>query len=238
MNLILTMAGKYSRFLKEGYRIPKYLLPWGNKSILCEIIENLNHENVFKNIYLIANKNDEIFMPHVKDIMQHLNIPLEHLILIKDTTGQAQTARLAIEHIQDSFGKIHGPIVFHNVDTILYRRDFSVIEKKLKEYDGLIDTFESNNRNYSYVIVENEEVESIAEKVVISNQATSGFYAFRSSDIFLKFYNKNENYISFIYKRMITNKCKISTGGLYAEKDTVVLGTPSEYQFSSYLVSL
>ena len=28
MNLILTMAGKYSRFKEEGYTIPKFLLPW------------------------------------------------------------------------------------------------------------------------------------------------------------------------------------------------------------------
>ena len=46
MNLILTMAGRYSRFVNEGYRIPKYLLPWGNKPILSEILYELNKDGM------------------------------------------------------------------------------------------------------------------------------------------------------------------------------------------------
>ena len=55
MNLIITMAGRYSRFVDEGYKMPKYLLPWGDKSILNEIILELNKHSDFDNIYLIAN---------------------------------------------------------------------------------------------------------------------------------------------------------------------------------------
>ena len=54
MNLILTMAGRYSRFINEGYKIPKYLLPWGKRSILSEILSIMNHNNTFENIYVIV----------------------------------------------------------------------------------------------------------------------------------------------------------------------------------------
>lgn len=59
MALIKRMnINKYTRFINEGYRIPKYLLPWGEKSILSEILIQMNKNNDFKNIYLITNKQD------------------------------------------------------------------------------------------------------------------------------------------------------------------------------------
>ena len=83
MNLILTMAGKYSRFKEEGFKIPKFLLPWGDRSILSEILKEMSPH--FKNIYLIANKNDKDFIIHVENIMDVYNIDLKNLILIQDT---------------------------------------------------------------------------------------------------------------------------------------------------------
>ena len=101
MNLILTMAGKYQRFIDEGYRIPKYLLPWGDKTILHTIIHELNKDKYFENIFLIANKRDEIYMPHVRMINRSLGIPSENLILISDTIGQVHTAYEAISKIKN-----------------------------------------------------------------------------------------------------------------------------------------
>ena len=115
MNLVLTMAGRYSRFVDEGYRIPKYLLPWGDKSIMSEIIDHLNQDDFFENIFLIANKRDVIFMPHVKKILKNKGISSKHLILIEDTRGQAETAFHAIREITANIGSIEGGIVFHNI---------------------------------------------------------------------------------------------------------------------------
>jgi dTDP-glucose pyrophosphorylase len=238
MNLILTMAGKYSRFKDEGYRIPKYLLPWGSKSILAEIIINLNKNNDFKNIYLIANKNDEIYMPHLRSIMKALQIPLENLFLISDTIGQAQTAKIAIHSIKNRFTEIHGIVCFHNIDTILYNRNYTIIPELLKVNDGVIDIFESNNCAYSYVLLEENQVQTIVEKVVISNNATSGFYVFKDSDIFLNYYSYDTVYISDVYQNMICKGLKLQVTKHYLEKDTLVLGTPSEYLMSSYLLDI
>ena len=55
MNLILTMAGKYSRFVNEGYKIPKYLLPWSNHTILSEILFNITKKEKY-NIKLLTQK--------------------------------------------------------------------------------------------------------------------------------------------------------------------------------------
>jgi len=238
MNLILTMAGRYTRFVNEGYRIPKYLLPWGSKSIVSEIISNINKNNDFKKIYLIANKRDDIYMPHLRAIMRSLNISDENLFLISDTVGQAETAKIAIESISNKFGELDGPIAFHNIDTILYNRDFSNFTNIFNKFDGLIDIFESSNHNYSYVLVENKIVQSIVEKIVISNNATSGFYAFKNKKLFFDNYSNETLYISDIYQNMVENGLKIQVSELHHEKDTVVLGTPSEYLTSAYILDL
>jgi dTDP-glucose pyrophosphorylase len=238
MNLILTMAGRYSRFVNEGYRIPKYLLPWGNKPILSEILYELNKDGMFKNVFLIANKRDEIYMPHVKDILKSLNIPIENLFLISDTDGQAETAFQAIENIQNKFNEIEGPIVFHNIDTILYNRNFSNLHGLLISNDGYIDVFKSSNHNYSYVLIEDGKVQSIVEKMVISDKATSGLYGFSSVEVFYEFYSKDVLYISDLYQKMIKNGSKIVISEMHYEKDTIVLGTPSEYLTSAYILDL
>lgn len=236
MNLIITMAGRYSRFVNEGYRLPKYLLPWGNRSILNEIILQLNISSDFENIYLIANKRDEIYLPHLKKIIKSLEIPLEHIFLISDTHGQAETASTGINEILNKFGKLDGNIVFHNIDTILYRRRLSELPSLLEKNDGYIDIFESNNHAYSYILLEEGVVKSIAEKIVISNNATSGLYAFRDLNVFNNFYEDKMVYITDIYKKMIENNKKIVTSEVYSEEDTIVLGTPSEYLDKAYIL--
>lgn len=236
MNLIITMAGRYSRFVDEGYRLPKYLLPWGDKSILNEIILQLNKDSDFDKVYLIANKRDEIYMPHVKRIMKSIGISLENLFLIPDTNGQAETANIAITKICDRFGKINGSIVFHNVDTILYNRNIKEINSYLDKSDGYIDIFESSNHSYSYVLIENRIVKSIAEKIVISNSASSGMYVFKDSGTFKKFYAQDMLFISDVFKHMIEKGVSVATSELYSENDTIVLGSPSEYLVRSYVL--
>jgi NDP-sugar pyrophosphorylase family protein len=238
MNLILTMAGRYSRFVNEGYRMPKYLLPWGSKTLLSEIITELDKDHVFRNIFLIANKRDEIYMPHVRQILKSLGKPVENLILISDTSGQAETANNAIINIQNNHGKLIGPIIFHNIDTILYKRDLSGLQNILSKYSAYIDVFKSSNHSYSYVLTENKIAKSIAEKIVISDKATSGLYGFSNTDKFFEFYTKEDIYISNLYKKMIQRKEQIIVSDMHDENDTIVLGTPSEYLTAAYILDL
>ncbi len=238
MNLILTMAGRYTRFINEGYRIPKYLLPWGDRSILSEIILELTKGGEFENIYLVANKRDVVYMPHVRRILKSLDISEDNLFLISDTSGQTETAYQGIQSIQNTFGDIAGPIVFHNIDTILYNRSFKDLPRLLDESDGFVDIFESSNHNYSYVLTKDGIVDTIAEKIVISDNASSGLYGFKSVESFLEYYSPEELYMSHLYQKMIKNGARITVSDMHTEKDTVVLGTPSEYLTAAYILDL
>ncbi|MEO8702140.1 MAG: NTP transferase domain-containing protein [Kofleriaceae bacterium] len=236
MILILTMAGRYQRFADEGFKLPKYLLPWGDQTVLAAILGELQRGRVFSEVFLIANHRDEAYMPHVKAIMRRHDIPMEHLVLTHDTKGQAATALLGVEAVDQTSTQ---PIVFHNIDTILYNRKLDQLAATLAEVDGYIDVFTSNNSNYSYVLTDdNRRVREIAEKIVVSDLATSGFYGFRSGAQFRELYNPAEDfYISSVYKRMIVAGCPIVTSEKHRESETIVLGTPVEYLNAS-LVSL
>ncbi|WP_216178931.1 hypothetical protein [Polynucleobacter sp. 80A-SIGWE] len=239
MNLILTMAGQYQRFVREGYKIPKYLLPWGDRSILSTVLLELNREQAFDNIYLIANHRDEAYFPHVRSIMQAQGIPNSNLVAIHDTKGQAETAKMGVDKVSELTDSVNSPIIFHNIDTILRNRDLKAVEGILKVNAGYIDVFYANNHEYSYVLSEvSGMITDIAEKIVVSNLATSGFYGFNSINTFLKYYKPEDLYISSIYKKMIEGRESIIASREHKEVDTIVLGTPFEYMnaASTYLL--
>lgn len=219
------MAGKYSRFRDAGYKIPKYLLPFGCRTILDEILLALvgRGASVVENVFLVANKDDEPFMGHVRKIMDAYGISRTNLLLIDDTAGQAQTSNDAMYFFEPK-----GPVVVHNADTILYGRDMAGIALALKSCAGYIDVFESSNHAYSYVVAKEGRVEMIGEKVLVSNLATSGLYGFSSRHAFHNHYD-GQMYISEVYKEMLLQKREVRIGTIYSEKDTIVLGTPEDY---------
>ena len=79
-------------------------------------------------------------------------------------------------------------------------------------------------------------ITDIKEKIVISNNATSGLYVFSSSKIYSEQYKQmiqnqnNEIYISDIYKNMINNNIKIKANIEDDMTKTIILGTPDEYK--------
>ena len=57
-SLVICMAGLNTRFHDVGFDIPKYLLPWGDETIIHSILKNLGE---FDDVVLLANKRDEYF---------------------------------------------------------------------------------------------------------------------------------------------------------------------------------
>ncbi len=222
MNLIYTMAGQYARFKEEGFKIPKYLFPWGANNILTASIDLMI--GGFDDIFFIVNKRDSQYFNHLKMIMNEKGISQNNLIIISDTNSQNETAFKGLNQIGE---KLIGPIFFHNVDTFLVNRDFSSMKKSIQKNSGYIDVFSSNSHDYSYVISERGNVLQVAEKVLISEIASSGLYGFKDIDTYLKYYNPG--YIINMFSSMISDGFSVVHGDVHDEKDTIVLGTPKEY---------
>ena len=236
MNIVLCMAGLYSRFKEAGYTLPKYLLSLeSNRTILEVVIKELFKSNNPKNLLLVMNKRDEKYLEQVREILGRIDSAVaSEILLIEDTMGQAETAKIACEHLLKVNPSTQAGVLFHNIDTIIKNRKFSGLLTADANIDGLIDVFPSDSPSYSYVRVNTQgEALEMKEKVVISNHATSGAYYFSSLKDYLSFYSQivwqKERYISEVYQAMITAGKKIRTFPGSGE-DTVILGTPLEYE--------
>jgi len=234
MILILTMAGHYQRFKDAGFNIPKYLLPWGARTVLSKILHELIAACDMAEIFLVCNFRDEAFMPHVRAVITELGVDPGNLLMVGDTKGQAETAMLGILAAMKNGGNSTEHVMVHNIDTILLSRNKGEILKSLKVADAYVDVFRANSHNYSYVLTEGEDtIIEIAEKIVLSTMATSGLYAFRDVKTFLDHYRSSDVFISDVLQRMISNDIRVVKGAVHAESDTIVLGTPTEYMNAS-----
>jgi dTDP-glucose pyrophosphorylase len=236
--VVLCLAGTGQRFLDEGIKMPKYFLkhPKNKTSILELIIKNLQLGGC-NDFLLIVNKRHKKWKDEFIKVEKNLNIDFK-IYFTEDTAGQAETAYIATNLINDHhMDLVNLPIVFHNGDTILKNRDFRIIPNEIESgCYGLIDTFNSSLRDFSYLLKDDRGyVKDIKEKEVISNMATSGFYGFLSSAFYNKIYkdtdfSDGERYISSVYKTMVRLGYKISNLHNNEDGDTLILGTPKDYK--------
>ena len=85
--LIITAAGKASRFHDVGYDQPKYLLPWINsKSILKNIIDELTSSKLINYVQLVVNKREQFFEDKIRnDLPEDINADI---VFVRDTMGR------------------------------------------------------------------------------------------------------------------------------------------------------
>ena len=235
-SLVICMAGLNTRFHDVGFDIPKYLLPWGNQTIIHEIIERLG---TFEEVYLVANRRDMYFMPALIETIRPLGLGENNIQYIGDTAGQAHTAYIGSFFIKNN----KAPFFIHNADTLLIGREFEEINKKI--LDAYVDVFVANNPKYSYVKSKDGIVIEIAEKNCISPFASSGLYGFKDVETYQKMYDitqqnfvGKEIYIANVLDTMLKNNKLINLNELNTSHKTIVLGSPEEYMFELARLSL
>ena len=229
MNLILTMAGTYSRFRKFSYEIPKYLLPLGNRTVLHYVMKEFARCRNFDNVLLIANNRDKRFYYQVKLTAEELfGESSVEIVYIDDTEGQALSCAEGLSKCTNI--DYSSPCIVHNIDTVLLNRDFNLFLNMGDAVCG-VDIFEASSDSYSYVLSEGDRVVAIREKMVISDTASSGCYAFVNREILEQCLNYKELYISQCIQVLADNGFVVKLIPTYPNKnsDTVVLGTPEEY---------
>jgi len=235
MNLVLTMAGKYSRFKPFGSKVPKYLLPLGTKTILMEILTQYLVSYPYLTIYLIANRSDQLFFPIIRSIANSFESVEIEIIFIDDTLSQVETATF-LTNFNKSLS-LQEAISFANIDTILINREpfFQKLNNMSGSNAGLLDTFEGASSQYSYCLVnEKNRVSHVAEKRVISHNACSGLYGFGTCEMFIenaKELMKIKGSVDFsdLYNYLIKKNIVVESVKSDKSAYTAVLGTPEEY---------
>jgi dTDP-glucose pyrophosphorylase len=222
------MAGSGSRFFNAGYKDPKPLIDVDGKPMIQRVVENIGIPG--KYIFIVQ---AEHYEKYSLELALTKLVPGCKIIQVDGVTdGAARTALLAKEYVDNS-----KPLIIANSDQLL-DWDSSKFMSQLLETgcDGNMALFFANEDKWSYAKIQNNRIIGVAEKVVISNSASTGIYGWARGSDYVKYAEQmidknirvnNEFYICPVYNEAIQDNKRI----LPIFVDTMHgLGTPEDLE--------
>jgi dTDP-glucose pyrophosphorylase len=227
--IVFPMAGLSSRFFKEGYQVPKYMLDLNGISIFEWAVTSF--KNYFSDdLFLFVLFDQHNTLSFIEEKIKLMGIRNYQIICLeKMTLGQADTVYQGIK----GFLTDEEMYIF-NIDSRLekFRKN-----DELLNVDGYLEVFQGEGEHWSFIEPSiNNLVLRTTEKDRISNYCSNGLYYFKSIFLYKEIFEeninkltKNELYIAPLYNEYIklgkTIKYK-----LVNYNDISFCGTPKEYQ--------
>lgn len=179
MNVLIPMAGAGSRFAAAGYTFPKPLIDVNGKPMIQAVVENLGLDANY--IFVVQKEHREKYS---LDTMLNMIAPGCTIVETDGMTeGAACTALLAKDYINNGH-----PLFFANSDQIVeWDSTKFMYEMQERDCDGGIVTFDAVHPKWSYAELDSTgRVTRVAEKEVISRNATVGYYYWSRGDSFVE----------------------------------------------------
>ena len=180
LNILIPMAGAGSRFQEAGYIFPKPLIEINNKPMIQIVLESLNVDGNF--IFIVQKEHQKKY--NINSVLKILKPNCKIIELDQITEGAACTTLLAKKHINNN-----NPLLIANSDQFIKWDSIkSMYNFTSKKIDGSILTFEAIHPKWSYAKVDkNNLVSEVAEKKVISKNATVGVYFWKKGNDYVKY---------------------------------------------------
>ena len=229
------MAGKSSRFYKEGYALPKFMLPLATDSnVFRESLRSF--ANYFeKDYFLFINRSDDNSKEFIAKESETLGIKNFGIVTVDfDTLGQADTVNMGLNMVENL--NLDEPIYIFNIDSI--RVNFIKPDSKfLTNTSGFLEVFKGNGDHWSFIEAGiDNTVKKTTEKIRISNLCSNGLYYFSTVEVFFKTFqtfkdinNYKELFIAPMYNVLINNNETVKYR-IVEPSDTLFSGTPNEYE--------
>lgn len=232
LNIVVPMAGRGGAFISAGYTFPKPLIDMGGKTMIETVVENLRPKTAHRFIFIALKEHlDKYDLYHV--LQKATDNKFEVVPLLGPTQGAACTVLMAIKYINND-----QELLIANADQIIDGGiDNFIAQARSKGGDGFILTFKSSHPKWSYArTTEGDRVVEVAEKRLISDNATAGLYYYRQGSDFVKaaqnmiakdIRHNNEFFVCPVYNELILEDKKIYT---YEVPTNSVhgLGTPED----------
>lgn len=233
INIVIPMAGRGSRFVKAGYKVPKPLLDIHGKRMIEVVTENIMPDCKHRFIYLCLEEHLEQYP--LEKCLRH-NSPDCIIIPVKEVTqGAACTVLLAEPYIDNT-----DQLMIANSDQYI---DIDINEylRYAADYDGLIMTMHADDPKWSYIQYDDRHLVTVVrEKEVISEEATVGIYNFKRGQDFVQYAHEmihdgervnGEFYVAPVYNRYIKSGGRISFFNIGKEDDGMYgLGIPEDLE--------
>lgn len=232
-NIVITMAGRGSRFYEAGYTVPKYEIIAHGKSLFDWSLLSLRNFITPDSRIIFVTLGSNSSAEYIRDRCTAIGIQDYRVLELSAVTdGQATTAMQAC-----NFWRKDQPLLIYNIDTFVEPDALRPVDIP-PQSDGWIPCFSVPGDHWSFVELSEEKwATRVTEKLRISDHASIGLYWFaRASDYeeayqdyFSKADNlvKGEKYVAPLYNHLINHGLHISIQDVPVSK-VHVLGTPPE----------
>lgn len=233
LNIVVPMAGAGSRFAAVGFKDPKPLIPVHGKPMIQWVIHNLRPTEPHRFIFICQRAHVRQY--GLTPLLQRWAPGCQVIQLDVLTEGAACTVLQARHLIDDA-----NPLMIANSDQYI---DIDINRylqaSRAKGLDGLIMTMHADDPKWSYASRgPTGHVTRVAEKQVISNEATVGIYNFARGSDFVGAAQamiargervNGEFYVAPTYNALIAQGRKIGIHNIGQEGDGMHgLGTPDD----------
>ncbi len=234
------MAGKGSRFKNQGFKLPKPFIDVDGQPMISMVIDNLKPKNIKHKFIFIALREhiEKYFLEEViKAKIQEFDI----VAVDSFTEGAAQTVLLASKLFNDEEN-----VLIANCDQFVDINIENYLANIDKSSDGDIQCMYASSPKWSYIRYKGNLVESVVEKEVISDVATTGLYWFKSGKICVRYLeelvknnikSKGEFYVAPSYNLLIKDGLKI-TFSIVGNDTDVMYGTGTPQDLKYFLANL
>lgn len=232
-NILITMAGRGSRFYDAGYTVPKYAIEAHGKSLFDWSMLSLKNFFDADNRYIFVCLKENNSADYVRERCQALGLANVEIVELDGLTdGQATSAYVSREHWDPE-----APLLIYNIDTYVKPKALQPSDIKPGS-QAWVPCFQVPGDHWSFVKLNDEGwAVDCAEKTRISDYASIGLYWFSRAGDFITAYDsffsdpknmvKGERYIAPMYRHYIDNGMKVSIVDIEVS-DVHVLGTPKE----------
>ncbi|WP_277317027.1 NTP transferase domain-containing protein [Sphingomonas sp. AOB5] len=219
----MPMAGRGSRFARNGVAIPKPLIDLAGKPFFWWAVESVRRRTSLRELLFVVLR--EHIAAHAIDAAILAHYPEARIVVIDEpTAGAAETGALGVEALSED-----GPFAINDCDHG-FRLDTI---PDLTANAGALVGFRSDSPAYSYVRLGTDgHVIGTVEKQVVSPYAIAGCYFFASKQVFaeaLAAYRRDcpydELFVSGLFNQLCDAGERIAFQPLTAH---LSFGTPEE----------
>lgn len=229
LTVLIPMAGAGSRFADAGYTFPKPLIDVEGKTMIQTVVENLNMEANF--VFIVQREHYEKY--NLQHFLEAIAPGCKIVQVEGVTEGAACTTLLAKNYINN-----HSPLVIANSDQYVeWNSNECMYAFTTDSIDGGILTFKAKHPKWSYAKTdETGFVSEVAEKKVISDDATVGIYYWRRGKDYVKYAEQmikndtrvnGEFYVCPVFNEAIADGKKIRVKNI---ETMWGLGTPEDLE--------
>jgi len=235
LNIVVPMAGKGSRFAREGYELPKPLIDVAGKHMIEVVIKNLTPKIPHRFIFVCQKNHIEKY--DLVTVFKRVCKDFEIIGIDSVTDGAAITVLKARGFIENS-------------EQLMIANSDQWIDTDINDYlddinrrslDGCMLTMKASDPKWSYAKVSSSGyVTEVVEKVVVSDEATVGIYNFAKGSDFCKYADymisedirsNGEFYVAPVYTFMANDDKKIGIYNIGSESNGMYgLGIPSDLE--------